>query len=108
MCIAQYSLHDNTKNVLVVPISGGFGPKPLDEAVTVSYTSATPMDEESQHLFEVVLESIPVPQLHEQIIAAIEDEKDVTVHYRPGSAEVHIKVTDTEINKVSCEWELEG
>ena len=71
----QHAPHPTLDGVVVVPLAGGFGPKPLATPTVSSLKpSSTP---EEQSTFQAVLDSIPVPQLHEQVAAALEDGAEV-------------------------------
>lgn len=61
----QYSSHPSLETVVVVPLAGGFGPKPLAEPAVATHgpSSAAGHDE----AFQAILDSIPVPQLHDQV-----------------------------------------
>jgi hypothetical protein len=61
VCGAATAVHPTVGTVCVITMCGGFGPKPLDTATVVSVEAGdTPTPQ-----FNRVLESIPVPQVHD-------------------------------------------
>uniref|UniRef100_A0A7S2SPY0 Calponin-homology (CH) domain-containing protein n=1 Tax=Rhizochromulina marina TaxID=1034831 RepID=A0A7S2SPY0_9STRA len=105
VCGIAASEHPSLESVVVVPLAGGFGPKPLAEATVASLSAASTAEE--QETFQAVLDSIPVPQLHEQVAAALEDGAEVTLDYKPGgTATATFKQPSGEANAVACDWSV--
>jgi len=103
VCGVAFSSHPSLEGLVVVPLAGGFGPKPLSEAMVSTLSPSSTLEE--QQAFQSVLDSIPVPQLHEQCAAAIEDGAEVTLDYNPsGTATATFKQPSGETNAVACDW----
>jgi len=92
--------HPSLGSVTVIPLAGGYGPKPLNDSVTVSCSHPV-IPRTSQ--FQRVLESIPVPPMHDRIRAALAHGTTVQIEYAPGKARV-LFITGGMRRTARCQW----
>jgi len=93
--------HPTNRNMAVVTLAAKYGPKGLNEAAVGTYTAETKTQTEN---FDIILQSIPVSEVHEAVQTAIEENNNVELDYTPGS----IKITLTDASGASqvleCTW----
>ncbi|KAG5181257.1 hypothetical protein JKP88DRAFT_346660 [Tribonema minus] len=100
VCGVATAPHPSVGTVGVVTLAGGWGPKSLEREALVSVEPG----EDPSPEFERVLESIPVPQVTDEVRKAIAAGLAVELDYKPGEVKLTVKQRDGSASLLSCQW----
>ncbi|CAM9537578.1 unnamed protein product [Chrysoparadoxa australica] len=99
VCGIAMGSHPSVGTVCVVALAGGFGPKPLDHSANVTCDKGVPTPD-----FERVLQSIPVPQITDEVHKAIADGLEVNLDYAPGQVKLSVIQPTGAAQVMQCQW----
>ncbi|CAM9985858.1 unnamed protein product [Ectocarpus fasciculatus] len=100
VCGIAIGTHPTVGAACVITLAGGYGPRPLARSAdVVCEAGAAPSAE-----FREVLESIPVPQITEEVNKCVEVGMEVQLQYIPGSIKCIFVQASGARKSMGCQW----
>eukprot|EP00752_Nemacystus_decipiens_P011823 g10491.t1 len=100
VCGIAIGTHPTVGAACVITLAGGYGPRPLARAADVTCEAGEAPSAE----FREVLESIPVPQITEEVHKCVRAGMKVQLQYSPGSIKCTFVQSTGARKSMGCTW----
>ncbi|CAM9793437.1 unnamed protein product [Ectocarpus sp. 12 AP-2014] len=100
VCGIAIGTHPTVGAACVITLAGGYGPRPLSRSADVVCEAGSAPSAE----FREVLESIPVPQITEEVNKCVKVGMEVQLQYTPGSIKCTFVQASGARKSMGCKW----